>query len=209
MDATKVKNNLKNKVKDNTTLLIENNSLIETIVKSSLQTKNWRKLQSWYINGKKNECEKYQRTIIETIIKIPCKKSNDRIYMKTYEIVSVKNPLKQPDGFEYTEDFDGKISINNNTIYFNLKFVCDSGGAQTRSLREVYHFIKSMIFYLQKHKQSNTYFINILDGNFCNSHSDKYKYLEELFKDDIELIKKYVFIGDLHMFQTWWKTIKL
>ena len=65
----KVKNNVKNKVNDNTTLLIENNSLIETIVKSSLQTKNWRKSQAWYINGKTNECEKYQRTIIETIIK--------------------------------------------------------------------------------------------------------------------------------------------
>ena len=177
---------------------------IHEIIKSSLQTKNWRKSQSWYINGKKNECEIYQRKIIESIIKTPCVKTSDRIYMKTHTIVQLKNPLKQPDGFEYTEDFDGKVNINKNTIYFNLKFVCDSGGSQTRSLREVYHFIKGMILYLQKHNKSNIYFINILDGDFCNLHSDKYKYLEELFKDDIELIKKYLFIGDLHMFQTWW-----
>ena len=124
--------------------------------------------------------------------------------MKTYEIISVKHPLKQVDGFEYTEDFDGKINANDNTIYFNLKFVCDNGGAQTRTLREVYHFIKSMILHLKKYK-TNTYFINILDGNFCNIHIDKYKYLEEIFKEDIEVIKTYLFIGDLHMFQKWWK----
>jgi hypothetical protein len=178
---------------------------IPQIIKSSLQTKNWRKSQLWYVNSKKNECELFQRKIIESIINIPCSKTNDRLYMETSIIVSLLHPLKQSNGFEYTENFDGKIKINNNIVYFNLKFVCDTGGAQTRSLREVYHFIKHMILYLKKSNNLTTYFINILDGNFCNKHYDKYKYLEEVFKDDIELIKKYLFIGDLYMFQSWWK----
>lgn len=51
-----------------------------------------------------------------------------------------------------------------NKIYFNLKFVCDSGGAQTRTLREVYHFIESQMRYLINSNTDNVYFINILDG---------------------------------------------
>jgi 7,8-dihydro-6-hydroxymethylpterin-pyrophosphokinase len=40
------------------------------LIPSSLyQTKNWRKNQKWYINGKKNECEKYQIEVTEKIIK--------------------------------------------------------------------------------------------------------------------------------------------
>lgn len=38
------------------------------IVTSSNQTKNWRKEQEWYINGRKNECEIYQRNKMEEII---------------------------------------------------------------------------------------------------------------------------------------------
>jgi hypothetical protein len=45
------------------------------------------------------------------------------------------------DGYEYSENFDGLILKNNNKFYFNLKFVCGNGGAQTRTLREIYHFI--------------------------------------------------------------------
>ena len=37
---------------------------ISTITISKEQTKIWRKAQSWYINGKKNECDIYQRKII-------------------------------------------------------------------------------------------------------------------------------------------------
>ncbi len=62
--------------------------------------------------------------------------------------------------FEWTENFDGCQE----NIYFNLKMVCGTGGAQTRTLREVYHFILTQLKYLEKEPNSNIYFVNILDG---------------------------------------------
>ena len=38
------------------------------IPQSYYQTKIWRKNRTWYINGKSNECEKYQIKLIEKII---------------------------------------------------------------------------------------------------------------------------------------------
>ena len=177
--------------------------MTQIIISSKYQTKQWRKDQVWYINGKKNECEKFQRLEIEKIINIKCNKTKERIDMRTYEIKEKINPLTEPDGFEYTEDFDGVVQLKDKKFYFNLKFVCENGGSQTRTLREVYHFIKCIIQCLKKQKVK-TYFVNILDGKFCFLHQDKYRYLLELFKDDIDIIKKYIFIGDLLTFQKWW-----
>lgn len=126
---------------------------IDGIIYSEYQTKNWRKKQVWYKNGKSNECEKYQINNIEKIKKIKINKTNDRINIEKLIIDNYKNPIKNNDGYEYTENFDGKNIINNNIYYFNLKFVCDKGGAQTRTLREVYHFIKYQLDYLVKDKK--------------------------------------------------------
>lgn len=45
-----------------------NNVVVEKkpleIIKGSNQTKEWRKSCSWYKNGKSNECENYQKTIL-------------------------------------------------------------------------------------------------------------------------------------------------
>lgn len=48
--------------------MIDNKTLI-CIPSSSFQTKEWRKSQIWYQNGKHNECEIYQIILIEKIIK--------------------------------------------------------------------------------------------------------------------------------------------
>lgn len=56
--------------------------------------------------------------------------------------------MSNNNGYEWTENFDGLIMKNFSKYYFNLKFVCDVGGAQTRTLREVYHFIKHQMEYL-------------------------------------------------------------
>lgn len=125
-------------------------------------------------------------------------KTNDRINKRT--------PYVYNDGFEWSENFDGKIIKNNNTYYFNLKFVCDSGGAQTRILREVYHFIKYQMKYLLKYKSANIYFINILDGNTSYNNIDKYKYLYD--KPKYKNIIKYIFIGDLYSFRTYINAFK-
>lgn len=172
------------------------------IISSSLQTKEWRKNQSWYRNGKITECEKYQVEILEKIIKMNWNKTYDRINFESFEIKDKKN-IGEKDGFEWSETFDGKFLENKNTLYFNLKFVCDQGGAQTRSLREVYLFIKYQFKYLLKNKTNNIYFYNILDGDESFKHMNKFRYLQnkEKYKD----IKKYIFIGSLYRFSNTYK----
>ena len=174
------------------------------IIESKNQNKLWRSKCSWYKNGKSNECELYQKKILKQLLEYVPNKCNDRINMENVEIVRKSNPMTEVNGFEYTEDFDGKIVSNENTFYFNLKFCCDNGGAQTRTLRLVYDFIKYQIKYLKKmHQDMNKnnksiYFVNILDGDTCSSNINKFMYLLE--EKDATIIKKYIFIGDMFEF---------
>lgn len=190
------------------------------ITSSKEQTKNWRKACNWYKNGKSNECEIYQKTLTKQLIGYIPNKTNDRFYMETKDMINKTNPMKDKNGFEFTEDFDGKVIIKtnntiNNTIYFNLKFCCDAGGSQTRTLREVYHFIKCQIDYVIKKQKENIldikindlshiYFINILDGDASYKNMDKFKYLleTEKQKEICEVINKYIFIGSMLEFST-------
>jgi hypothetical protein len=169
------------------------------IPSSYYQTKEWRKNRKWYKNGKSNECELYQINLIEKIIKIKLTKTYDRINIENNEIISNKHSMIKDDGYEWTENFDGLIINNNNKLYFNLKFVCDSGGAQTRTLREVYNFIKNQMEYLIKFNMNNIYFINILDGDTSYYNMNKFNFL--INKEKYKHIIKYVFIGSLYDFQ--------
>jgi hypothetical protein len=164
------------------------------IPSSYYQTKTWRLNRSWYKNGKFNECEKYQINIIEKILKIKILKTQDRINIETLSLLKINKPLIFDNGYEYTENFDGYY----NNIYFNLKMVCDNGGHQTRTLREVYHFIQSQFDFLLKSKQ-HIYFINILDGDTSYNNMNKFNYLKN--KEKYKEIIKFVFIGDLCQFQ--------
>lgn len=169
------------------------------IPQSSYQTKTWRKNRIWYKNGKSNECEKYQIELINKIIKEKIAKTNDRINMESYDIVNNKQPISKDDGYEWTENFDGKLFKNRNTYYFNLKFVCDSGGFQTRTLRELYHFIKCQLEYLNKHNSYTRYFINILDGDTSYNNMNKFIFL--INKEKYKKIKNNIFVGSLFDFQ--------
>jgi hypothetical protein len=169
------------------------------IPSSQYQTKEWRKNRKWYNNGKSNECEKYQLFLIEKIIKMKLDKTDDRINMENNKIINKRHPIINKDGYEWTENFDGKIIKNGNLYYFNLKFVCDNGGAQTRTLREVYHFIKYQLEYLIQFNTKNVYFINILDGDTSFNSISKFKYL--LNKEKYKKIIKYIFVDDLYFFQ--------
>jgi hypothetical protein len=51
-------------------------------ISSKKQTKEWRKLQKWYISGKHNECENQQIKWIENIIDNQTEKTYDRINIK-------------------------------------------------------------------------------------------------------------------------------
>jgi hypothetical protein len=190
---------------------IKNTEEYLEIVESEKQTKEWRSKCDWYKNGKSNECEVYQKKILKQLIGFEPSKCKDRINMETLEIIKKANPLVNIDGFEYTEDFDGKIIKDNTKFYFNLKFCCDIGGAQTRTLRLVYEFIKYQIKYLvvlqnQGMLQNKPYyFINILDGDTCNNNMDKFMYLLQsregyINNDILDIIKKYIFIGDMLKF---------
>ena len=46
--------------------------------------------------------------------------------------------------------------------------MCASGGGQTITLREVYHFISAQQRYLEQELSSKIIFVNILDGDECN-----------------------------------------
>lgn len=169
------------------------------IPSSYYQTKKWRQNRKWYKNGKSNECEKYQIELIQKIICANIDKTYDRINIETNKIINNRNPMTKNDGYEWTENFDGKVIKNNNTYYFNLKFVCDNGGAQTRTLREVYHFVKYQLEYLIKFNTSNIFFINILDGDTSYNNMKKFNYL--LNKEQHTHILKYIFVGCLYDFQ--------
>lgn len=168
------------------------------IINSKYQTKHWRQYQKWYNNGKSNECELNQKHILKNILNIELKNTNKRINTENYTIIIKKNISQDINSFMYTEDFDGEyLSKNNRLYYFNLKFICGNGGAQTRSMRETFHFIKEQYNYIQKNKLHNVYFMNILDGDQNYINMDKYKYLNQYYKD----IQKYIFIGDMYTFK--------
>lgn len=167
------------------------------IPSSKYQSKIWRKNQKWYVNGKKNECEKYQIKLLEDIMNCKIKKTNLRINIRENILTHISNPLNYINGFDYTENFDGICHINSKILLFNLKFVCDNGGAQTRSLREVYHFIEAQY----KLNSDNYIFINILDGDSSYKHMNKFTNLNNYYNS------KNIFIGDLNSFQYYYKSI--
>jgi len=171
------------------------------ITKSEYQTKVWRQTQPWYKNGKSNECELFQRNIVENITKLKCLKSNIRLNTDTLVFEDKKYPMKDIDGFDWTEDFDGYIEINNLKLYMNFKMICDKGGAQTRTLREVYHFIKTQLEYLLLHPEiKDVNFINILDGDESFRNINKFEYL--LSKEKYTSVRDYIFVGNMEEFSS-------
>lgn len=178
-----------------------------SITQSACQTKDWRKNSSWYIDGKHNECELYQRNLVEKITNQTCNKTNYRINLLTKEFLELRCPLKNESGFEWSENFDGVVNKENLLFYINLKMICDEGGSQTRSLREVYHFVNSQLEIIYLQNTNNIYFVNILDGDTSHKNNNKFKYL--LNKTSFENVKKYVFVGDMYEFHIWWSSLQL
>lgn len=163
---------------------------METIVSSEFQTKDWRKEQEWYKGGKSNECELYQRSLIKEITSAEVPKCNTRINVFENRLEDISHPNKSSNGFDYTEDFDGRQGNR----FYNLKIICDKGGAQTRSLREVYHFVQAQI----NLQDNSKYFINILDGDCSFSVRDKFNFLLARNGNPSN-----VFVGDMLQFREW------
>jgi hypothetical protein len=116
-------------------LKCNNLKLEEPIIDSKSQTKDWRKNQSWYKQGcKNNQCEKYQRVLFKQITQNYTYNTKERINKRTLVLKKIKN-IKENNGFDWTEDFDGKVEINKKTLYINFKFVCDKGGISNKNIK--------------------------------------------------------------------------
>ncbi len=180
------------------------NNILElgNLTSSKFQTKSWRKKQDWYSSGKHNECEKYQESII---IKFGLQinklaGNNFRLDLHMNVLVSTDKLKKEisnwnDNSFEYSENFDYLLETKNYIYLFNLKFICDDGGFQIRSLKEVYHFINSQYKCKCLIKNKKVFFINILDGNFCFRNMNKLNYLKDKHQK-----KHNVYIGDMYDF---------
>jgi len=147
--------------------------------------------------------ELYQRKIIFDYTKIECSKTNMRINLRTYELKNLSRPNTSIDGFDYSEDFDGFQTKNAKEIYLNLKCIVGAGGAQTRSLREVYWFIKGQLMVLKNYQRDNLYFANILDGDEASSVMNKYQYLLNL--SEFNDVRNRIYVGDLRDYIPWFE----
>lgn len=173
----------------------------DEIIPSIKQTKKWRQTQVWYDGGRRTECENYQKKLITIITETECKKTHARIRVDTNTLELCSNPYKNDFGFEYTENFDIAQDLGGKKLFYNLKMVCDRGGAQTRSLWIVYNFIKAQIKLLERTKEY--IFINILDGDESAKNHDKFRYL-------LSKCQAYdnIFCGDMHEFKVWYLKFK-
>ncbi len=168
------------------------------------QTASWRKEKLGNMSGGAGtmKAENYQRSEIEKITGKECHKTNLRFNCETGKLVKRSRPNVAIDGFEYTEDFDGETKLNEKqSLLINFKMICGKGGSQTRSLREVYHFVKEQINYLKNY--DNYYFVNILDGDESARCFNKFCYLLDRFPD----VKARCFVGDLYSFNKWYETL--
>ena len=128
-------------------------------------------------SGSRNP-EDFQRSKIIEGTGFECNKTNVRINLRKNTLNEISHPNKNNDGFDYSEDFDGVQCVNNKKIYINLKCIVGKGGAQTRSLREVYWFIEGQLNILKN--VNDVYFVNILDGDEAHSCMSKFEYILEL-----------------------------
>jgi hypothetical protein len=155
--------------------------------------------------GGSSKPEEYQRTQIELGTGFPCNKTQIRINWRKNEMLENSQPMRNKDGFDYTENFDGNQRFNNNIVWVNLKSVVGAGGSQTRTLRdECYHFVNAQLNYLTKSNKNNCFFANIFDGDQASSKMAMFHYL--LCLDEFTNVKKYVYVGDLKGYFGWLKT---
>jgi hypothetical protein len=152
--------------------------------------------------GGSTKPEKHQRKMIEEGTRTQCEKSNMRINHETLDMRDNSRPMTRDDGFDWTENFDGKQLFNEKEVYINLKSVVGTGGSQTRTLRdECYPFVRAQLKHLAATKKTNCYFANIFDGDEAAGCMNHFQYL--LSRPDYITVKKYVYVGDLKGYFEW------
>lgn len=150
--------------------------------------------------------EIYQRAQIELGTGHPCLKTLTRINKRTKEMRDIAHPMTQNDGFDWTEDFDGKQEIGDKSVFINLKSVVGTGGSQTRTLRdECYPFIEAQLQYLLSSNNATQHFANIFDGDEAAAKMRMYNYLLGL--PEYSEVKSQVYVGDLRGYFSWIQSI--
>uniref|UniRef100_A0A6C0H6X5 Uncharacterized protein n=1 Tax=viral metagenome TaxID=1070528 RepID=A0A6C0H6X5_9ZZZZ len=148
------------------------------------------------IDSKKN---KYQHNELKKILGEIPKKTHERINIRNNCLINKKNPIKNADGFEWTDKFYGKIKKNKDTLYFNVKYM---DKIHKESLINVYNFINAQIKYVINN--DNVTFINILDGEGAYYANDKFEYILNKQK----YIDNKIFVGNMDDFRIWYSRIK-
>lgn len=141
------------------------------------------------------KAEKYQRKVIEDGTGFECPKSGHiRINTETYEIAKNVHPYSGPNGtYDWTEDFDGLQTFGGTCrIFYNFKSIVEEGGAQTRSLKCVYDFVKAQ--QNVRNVDKNTFFVNILDGQVCAKNMNMFRRFEN---------EDQIYVGDLFGYFDW------
>jgi hypothetical protein len=152
--------------------------------------------------GGSKKPEEYQREQITLGTGRVCKTTQTRINWRKNEMKEISQPMREEDGFDYTENFDGKQEFGSNTVWVNLKSVVGTGGSQTRTLRdECYPFVNAQLLYLIKTNSTDCFFANIFDGDEAASKMKMFHYLLGL--PEFAAVKKYVYVGDLKGYFEW------
>jgi hypothetical protein len=146
--------------------------------------------------------EKYQRAKLAEGMDMPCVKTNLRINKRTHTIHELAHPMKQDDGFDYTENFDGAQVIAGRAVLYNLKCVVGTGGSQTRTLRdECAPFVEAQLQYLLAHPEDTTLFVNAFDGDEAARTLPKFTRLLAL--PEYAAVAPRVYVGDLQGAFAW------
>jgi len=182
--------------------IIKNISCPASVIDGSLITKGKRHELHGVIAGGKGSMgpEHYQRKMIIEGTGYTCVKTNMRLNLETYKLIEIACPNKKEDGFNYSENFDGVQNVGSKKFYINLKCVVGAGGSQTRSLREVYWFVKGQLKNLST--ETDTYYVNILDGDEAHKTMNKFEYA---LNDST--YKNRIYVGDLKGYFAWFKKI--
>jgi len=177
----------------------------EGVIAGSLITKEKRQELFGQVAGGagSRKPEIYQREKIVEGTGIECPKTNMRINLRTNALKDIAHPNTNSDGFDYSEDFDGVQCIEAKKVYVNLKCIVGKGGAQTRSLREVYWFVEGQLKTLKS--LEDVYFANILDGDEAHSTKSKFEYLLNL--PEFNEVQNRIYIGDLKGYFEWFKNL--
>jgi len=149
-----------------------------------------------------------------------CPTTNLRHYRRG-RLVECARPFKTPDGFSYTEDYDG--SVSNGRYLVNFKCVLSTGGAQTRSLRCVAEMVEAQVSMIKKwldddkNDSGMAYtnkdgqlrrgiygFVNMLDGDEAHA---KMSHLQQIVREAArEEMSDHIYIGDTRGGVEWLRT---